>query len=767
MNLIYRTVIITAALTGVVLPAAVFAQAAGAGPSNTVIEVRVEGNKILSDSAVLSDVKTRSGQPYSEKVVRDDEQRLLKTRRFDNVVATKTQTDKGVIVTFTVTERPLIETVQFRNNKVFKDSSLAGLLPFGQGDPVDRYQIIRGAEAIEGKYRSAGYHHVKVTPPPQGSREVVYTITEGSKTYIRKIRFAGNSAFGARRLKGVISSRKRFWPFITGVLETETVENDVVDLRHFYRSEGFLDAKVGCEKQFSADKKKVVLIFGIEEGPRYRIRKTVFHGVRVFAADEIRKDLKLVAGAFYDGLSAHRDLISIRNSYGEIGYIEIAVTAKTRYTDKPGEVDLVYTVAEGRQFRVGRIDIRGNDVTKMNVIRRQLRLEPGQLYNTVAADESRRRLLETDLFEMEKVTITPYGDEPGVRNALVEVTETDTGRFMIGAGLSSNVGPFGSIALTEKNFDIFAWPKSWDDVRRKRAFRGAGQILRLSAEPGLEFMRFSIDWREPYLFDKPYTLGTRAFAFTTGRESYDETRYGGIVSLGRRFKNRWYGEVAGRIEGVQVDDLDDDAPKDVRDVKGTTALMGVKGTLIRDRTNSRWLPSKGDRIRFSYEQVMGDFNFGRANTEYRIYHTVYTDATERKHILAGRAAAGAIFGDAPVFERFYGGGLGSVRGFQFRGISPRQGIDDDPIGGDFKVFVGGEYTFPIIGKNLRGVVFLDSGTVERNIEINNYRVSAGFGLRLQMPFFGRVPMSLDFGFPLNKTDKDDTQLISFSIGWVF
>jgi len=325
----------------------------------------------------------------------------------------------------------------------------------------------------------------------------------------------------------------------------------------------------------------------------------------------------------------------------------------------------------------------------------------------------------------------------------------------------------GNISFRERNFDILAWPRSWEDLTSGRAFKGGGQTFSITLEPGTEFMRFRIDWREPYLFDKPYSLGTRAFVFTSGRESYDETRYGGLVSVGRRFKNRWYGEVAGRVEGVRVNDLDDDAPRDVRDVEGTTALAGVKGTLVRDRTDSRWLPSAGDRFKVSYEQVMGDFTFGRADADYRIYYTVYTDAIDRKHIIAARASAGAIFGDAPVFERYYGGGFGSVRGFDFRGISPRQGPGDDVVGGDFKIFVGSEYSFPIIARNLRGVVFIDSGTVERNIEIRDYRVSAGVGLRLHLRFFGEVPMSLDFGFPLNKTDEDDTQLVSFSIGWVF
>jgi outer membrane protein insertion porin family len=195
--------------------------------------------------------------------------------------------------------------------------------------------------------------------------------------------------------------------------------------------------------------------------------------------------------------------------------------------------------------------------------------------------------------------------------------------------------------------------------------------------------------------------------------------------------------------------------------------VGVKGTLIRDRTDSRWMPSTGDRFLLSFEQVMGGFAFSEAEGEYRIYRTLYIDALDRKHILAARLAAGQIFGDAPVFERFYGGGIGSVRGFDYRGISPRSIASDDPIGGKFMTFAGVEYGFPIVGEQLRGVVFLDSGTVEEDFEITTYRVAAGVGLRWIIPMFGPVPMSLDFGFPIRKDDEDDTQLLSFSIGWTF
>ncbi|MCD4825433.1 MAG: BamA/TamA family outer membrane protein, partial [Phycisphaerae bacterium] len=179
-----------------------------------------------------------------------------------------------------------------------------------------------------------------------------------------------------------------------------------------------------------------------------------------------------------------------------------------------------------------------------------------------------------------------------------------------------------------------------------------------------------------------------------------------------------------------------------------------------------------DRFQFSYEQVVGTDTFGKFSSSYKIYRTVYVDALDRKHILAGKVQFGQITGDAPTFEKFYAGGLGSIRGFKYRGISPRGHYpggakSNDPIGGDMLVLAGGEYTFPLLADKLRGVLFLDTGTVEESFGLSTYRASVGFGVRWTIPFFGPVPMALDFGFPLAKEDDDNTQIFSFSLGWTF
>jgi len=752
-----------------------------AGPDR-VIETRVAGNQQMSANAVLVHVKTRPGETFNEQVVHDDERRLLETGRFKSVVATRTQTDKGVIVTFTVVERPLVASVTFKNNKAFTDEELAKELGFGARDPFSAFDVKNGRLAILNKYKNSGYHFAQVTAESDiEKRTVVYEIVEGPKVRVRKIRFEGNEFHGNWKLRMKIGSSARLWPLVQGYLDTEQAAQDVQVIRNLYVSEGFLDAEVDVLPKFSEDRKDATLTFLIKEGQRYRINKVLFRGNTVFSGEELGKRLILKQGAFFTQLSLTRDLKKLRDTYGELGYLEAAVQEKKQFLDptapppdwassldKPALLNIVIEIDESDQFSVGRIEIRGNTVTQNRVIRRQLRVFPEQLFNTVALEESRKRLLEMRLFD--DVTVTPTGRDPKVRDVMVQITEGRTAEFLIGAGISTNSGLLGTFSFTQRNFDILAWPKSWREFIKARAFKGAGQTLRIVAEPGTELMRFHIEWFEPALFDRPYSLGTRAFLFSRERESYDETRYGGLVSFGHRFKNRWYGELATRIEGVQIDRLEPDAPPEVVQDAGTHFLTGLKGTLIRDRTDSRWMPSTGDRINVNLEQVVGDYDFLRANTEYRIYRTVYVDALDRKHILAGRASLGRIFGDAPVFERYYGGGIGSIRGFEYRGISPRSRGTDEQIGGEFMVFAGAEYTFPILGtegQQLRGVFFIDTGTVESEFEIETYRVAVGFGVRWVLPLFGPVPMAFDFGFPISEDDQDDDQIFSFSLGWSF
>lgn len=765
------------------LPAAAQMQDTGGDEyPQTVVEVRFEGLEHIREQIARSFIATRVGETYSEQQIRADRQRLLESNRFSSVVVTRTQTTDGVIVTFQVRERPLVVALEITGNKVFDDDDLLNELTFGVHSPLNVFEAEAGRQAILAKYQSRGYAQVQVELDREALRRqrVAYHIVEGPQVRVRKLRFEGNEYYGNWRLSRAVGSSQRLWPFVNGFLDLEQVERDITTIRNLYISEGFLDVEVDRLLEYSADKKNARLTFVIEQGPRYRVNRLIFRGNTVFSDEELAGRLELEQGEFYVAETVRRDVQRLEDTYGQLGYIYAAVSERKQFLDptaplpdwagklsdeQVGLLNVVFELEESDQFRIGRIEIRGNDTTQDRVIRRDLRIYPEQLFNMVAVDKSQLDLRETWLFE--EVRISPVGDEPGVRDALVQIVEGRTAEFLIGVGVSTNTGLLGTVSLTERNFDILNWPTSWAELTSGRAWRGAGQTFRMVAEPGTDLNRFHIEWTQPSIFDGPHSLTTKAFLFDRAREDYDEQRYGGVVSVGRLFENRWYGEISTRIEGIELTNFYTNAPPEVTNLEGASSLVGVKGTLVRDRTDSRWTPSTGDRIRVSYEQVMGDWTFGEVNVEYRRYWPVYIDAFDRKHVIATRVGVGHIFGDAPVFERFFGGGTGSIRGFRYRGIGPRAQppFDRNPIGGDFELLAGAEYNFPLVGEQLRGVVFLDTGTVERDFEITTYRASIGVGLRWVVPLLGPVPMSLDFGIPINKHSEDETQLVSFTLGW--
>jgi outer membrane protein insertion porin family len=744
-------------------------------PRNLVSDVRVIGNNTLSDDAILFTVKTRAGQRYDSKVIQDDQRRLLETGKFESVVIKTTDTADGKIVTFDVVERPLIVSVEFKNNKAFPAEDLVKELPFRTGQPLSDYAIEANRKALVDFYQDEGFEFVEVTTVnAQGA--LTYTLVEGPNVVVNKITFEGNDHFNRLVLGQRIGTHRAVWPFVKGPLDIEQIERDVNLLRKLYVDDGYHGAQVSYRLEYNDDKSKVEVVFVIAQNPRYRINRVILKGSTAFTDQELLSRLPFGQGDFITADAIRLNARAVQDAYGEVGYINARVTPTTPYVHPDAEkpewaanipddelamVNLLITIDEEDQYHIGDIDIQGNDVTQERVIRRQLTFYPEHLYNAVAVERSRQHLMDTQLFS--EVVIQPVGDRPGTRDVLVTVKEAKTAEFIVGVGYSTQQGVLGNISFTQRNFDITGLGRN----RPGRPFEGGGQRFSIVLEPGTEMMRGHVEWFEPYLFDLPYSMGVKGYVFERERDDYDERRFGMVTSFGHRFKNRWYGEISNRVEVVDVRDVSNGAAKDIRDVKGTNLLIGMKGMLVRDNTDSRWMPTTGDRLEIGYEQVVGDFTFGKIETKYNWYKTLYTDAMDRKHFIGTKAQIGYIVGDAPVFERYYAGGLGSVRGFEYRGISPRGGRNGSRIGGDFMLLTGAEYNFPLYGNNLRGVMFVDSGTVETDVGLDNYRVAIGTGLRWTVPMMGPVPIHLNFAVPVVKASDDDTEVFSISLGFTF
>jgi len=737
--------------------------------------VEIEGLQTISEAYVRRVVKTREGQPYRRAQVEEDVRELLRSRKFLNAFATASIEENQAVVRFTVQEKPTIASVELEGNKRFRDEELFALTP-AAGDVIDAYEIRRGRDEILRKYREAGYYYAQVEVDErlvQLEGRVVYRIIEGPRVRVRKIVLEGNRSFPTWQLRTHIQTQTYFWILRTGAFNEETADRDAVELQRFYHDEGFLDARVGYRLEFDkVSRTDLTVVFVIEEGTRYRIRDIDFSGNIALSSERLRSALELAPGRTLRHETLEQDKRRIQDLYGELGYVDAVIDARYEFLEEPGLVALRFDITENRQWRFGRITIRGNRHTQDRVIRRELRFYPGELYNTVAAREAEQRLRETGLFS--KVAITPLAGEDDLREALVEVEEAETIQFLIGIGVSTDSGVIGSLSIENRNFDLFDWPRTWGEFFRGQAFRGAGQRLKFSAEPGTELTRFRIDFTEPYLLERPLRLDTSAYLFQRGRDGYDEQRLGFLVSLSKRFErgflHGWAVEGALRLEEVSVDDVDALAARAIRQERGDHPLTSFKGTIVRDTTDSRLVPTRGYRFSLGWEQVGalgGDYDFGRPSVGFAWYKTVRTDIFDRKSVFAVHADAAWIVGDAPVFERFYGGGFGSIRGFSYRGVSPRAGIMKNRVGGDFILLTGAEYSFPLYGKAFRGVAFLDMGTVEEDFEITAWRAAVGFGLRIHVDFFGPIPIVLDFGFPIAKQDEDDTRVFNFAFGASF
>ncbi len=365
----------------------------------------------------------------------------------------------------------------------------------------------------------------------------------------------------------------------------------------------------------------------------------------------------------------------------------------------------------------------------------------------------------------------PFGDAlrnpatPGFVDVDIDVTEARTGRLMFGVGVNSDAGVVGSIVLQEDNFDICRPPTSWADIVNGTAWRGRGQSFRLELVPGTEVSRYMATWQNPYFLNTDFSLGLSGFYYNRYFDDWTEDRLGGRISVGRLLSRYWSAGIAMRLENVHLRDIRAGAPPILTDSKGDNFLSTLQYTLTYDTRDSAFLPTEGHMVELSYEQAFGEFDYPRVGIEGSQFFTVWQRPDGYgKHILQFRGQAAWTGEDTPIFERLYAGGYSSFRGFAFRGVSPIQA--GTAVGGEFMVLGSAEYMIPITADdNIRAVVFSDFGTVDEDVTLDAFRVTAGFGFRLAIPAMGPAPIALDFAFPILSEPFDDERIFSFYVGF--
>ena len=748
-----------------------------------VENVSIRGNVQVPTSVIRNVIRTRPGDKYDPATVEDDYRRVYNLKKFANVEALVEPTDHGSVnVVFVVTEQKLITKITYRGNKRVDTATLQSQSDLKVGQAVDTFRIAMARQAIVNVYRDKNFPeaHVDVPTDPLTSRgEVIFDIVEGPQVRIRNIRFIGAKSFSPGQLQDQIKTQTWFPIFRPGKYDPEQVEEDMGALRKYYQDHGYFDIHVGRKLIYSPDNSELQIDFLIDEGPRYVVQRVTFEGNQDLSDVQLRKGLKLKEGMFYDAETSQRDVRQMVNEYSPFGFIYaptaqgdpdyLRIEPQTVFLlDQPGRIELLYRIKEGKRFRLGQIRVKGNDKSQDKLALREFRdFAPGGYYNSGAVQDALERLRATPYFET--VTATPIGDDPNFRDLLVEVTERKTAQFNIGAGINSNGGVGGNITFEQRNFDIGNVPNDWRDLMSEHAFTGAGQTFRASFEPGTIQTNADLRFTEPWLFDQPYSFTDDLYLRSIFREHYVDQRIGDRVTLGKMFDYENSLALTLRGERVSIQQIEDQrfrAPE-ILEGKGTHGLTSLGLTYRRDTTNPGFLPYKGTTMTVGWEGfglLGGDYRFDRFVAGWNGYQTIYTDVLDRRTVFGLHLNTGFITGDSVFFERFYGGGIGSMRGFRFRGVSPRSGRGDDPVGGDFVYNGSAEINFPIYESMLRGVVFTDFGDVESDVKFGVVRTSVGAGVRFTLPFLGQTPFAIDFAVPSTRGRPDDTPLISFSLG---
>jgi outer membrane protein assembly complex protein YaeT len=740
-----------------------------------VDDVIPQGNRQVPTQKIIGLIRTRPGGEYLQETINEDVRKLYETRLFANVrVQTQRTPDDKVKVYFIVTEYPsAIQEIIYNGAKHLKPEELETTTGLHKGAPLNPIANQMARQAILHRYNDdgrlfAGVDLVEGGQP--GDTRVVFNITEGPKVKINHIDFTGNTFVSEARLRTQIDSSSQFLGIFGGTLEMGRIDHDVAKLEEYYKSFGYQDVRVSRELQWEPDFRHVRVIYHVQEGQRYRVTGVQVDGNKIFSSDQLLERSKLRAGDFYNKNLAEADHRTIENLYGYRGYR--ATVQEQEFVTGPGLEAVHYEVQERPPARVGQIRIVGNTTTKDAVVLRQVPLRPGQILSYPDIRQAEVNLARLQIFETnpEKgirptVTIIDPDIDSEFKDILVNVQEMPTGSLIFGVGVNSDAGLTGSIALNERNFDICRWPTSFDDLLSGHAFRGAGQEFRAEAVPGTQIQRYTVSFREPYLFDSDFGFNASAYYYNRIYNEYTESRLGTRFGLSRRLNQYWSVSSTLRLEDVGVHNVPLYEPEQIQVDVGQHFLAGIRTSVTRDTRDSYLRATEGTLIEASFEQFLGDYTFPQFTAEANQYWTIYQRPDNSgRHVLAARAEVGFTGSHTPVFERFYAGGFRSLRGFEFRGVGPA--INGFEIGGEFELLTSLEYQVPILANDhLYGVVFVDSGTVESTVEIRDYRVAAGAGLRIVVPMLGPVPIALDLGFPIVKAPQDREQVFSFWVGF--
>lgn len=755
----------------------------------TLKAVRIAGNLRVEEDGIRLHLKSRPGEVFDQSMVEQDVKAIYRMGFFEDVRAEITPDH---ILTYTVKEKPYVQEIKVQGNAQLARDKIESALGITPRTILDRGKVSEGVEKVRKLYIEQGYVNAKVdyalSVEANNQAVVVLDITEGNRLLIKKISFEGNQTFGASDLKGLMATKEEWlFSFITnrGVLDRDILTNDVAILSNHYFDHGYIDHKID-EPVILRDRDGLEVVIRIDEGQQYRVGKVEIGGELIQDPQQMLKQIKLTTGQIFRGSRLRSDISSLTDLYSNKGFAFAQVEPVTKVNAPEKNVDVALLITKGPPVYFNRVLIAGNTKTRDKVVRRELETTEQELYSGTKITQSRNALQRTGYFEDVQLT-TKKTDQPDTVDLLVDVKEGPTGTFTLGAGYSSGDGFLFNAGIAEKN--LF----------------GRGQSVNGTFSMGSTRQDFIVSYNEPYLNDTRVSLGVDAYNTERDYTDFDERKLGMALSTSYPLKNFSFpflgsrrgalapgsdelkrdapvtfwdymrGGMSYELTREKINNIEADAPSAIRDEKGTSLTSSLMPGLTYDSRDHFFSPTEGTKSSLSvkFAGFGGDNRFIKSDTTARWHYPLLKDpAWGGSYVLALGGTLGYGIGlktrsngkkDLPLFERYFLGGINSVRGFAERSIGPKEG--DDVIGGDRQAVMNAEILFPIAEQyGLRGLAFFDMGGAFRESDgfnFGDFRRSVGVGARWMSPF---GPLRVELGFPLAKKSGDDTSVLGFSVG---
>ena len=721
-----------------------------------IARIEVRGNRRIERDAILGAMKVREGELFVPRKLQDDLKTIYKMGYFTDVRFEVTDRPEGRVLIVVVAEKPAIKDVTVTGSRKFKAKKIKETMDLKPFVVASETAITAAIKKVEALYRDKGYIEAKITyrlkPVAPNEAILEVTVQEGARIYIREIKFEGNRAFKGKQLQKVMETKTKGWLSRltgSGVLNRENLDRDLEKIAAFYYNHGYIKARVG-EPKIEVRQGRVLITIPVFEGPQYRVGKVFFKGELIEDEKKLTKRLEIIKKKIYSREVMQQDLTTLQDVYADQGFANADITPMLKEDEKQRTVDITFDIRKGRKVRFERIEITGNIKTRDKVIRRELRIYEQDQFSATKLKESVRNLRRLEYFEEVNFSTSP-GSAPDRMNLKITVKERPTGTFGLGAGYSTQDKIVGLVEVSQSN--LF----------------GRGQMLRVQGIIGAISRRFRLSFVEPYLFDRPLAMGMDAFNWRREYPEYTQESKGGVIRFSHplRWKyTRLY--VLYRFENVDLTNLAPNASPVLREASRIHNTSAFAWILRRDSRDALFFPTKGSDNSITMETagLGGDTAFNRFVAESGWYFPIRWGTV---FVLHGRMGylQKLPYGALPSYEKFYLGGIDTIRGFKFADISPRDPRTGERIGGEKFVQLNVEYRFPIYKKlGLMGTVFFDAGQVYRNNEpyFTSFRTSVGTGIRWFSPM---GPLRIEWGYNLSPKPWERHSAWEFTIGSIF